>query len=59
MWRASRENFEREKPLRKTRLTHPQSSAIDSPNSSTLTLSIDTSLRGTLAKILISPYPYL
>ena len=47
--RASRENFERE-TLEKTRLTHPQSSSFDSPNSSTLTFSIVTSLRGTLAK---------
>ena len=42
----------REKPQRKTRLTHPQFSSFDSPNSSTLTLSIDISLRGTLAKSL-------
>ena len=35
-----------------TRLTHPQSSSFDSPNSTTLTLSIDTSLRGTLTKSL-------
>ena len=42
----------REKPLRKTRLTHPQSSSFNSPNSSTLTLSIITSLSGTLAKSL-------
>ena len=33
-------------------MTHPQSSSFDSPNSSTLTLSIDTSLRGTLTKSL-------
>ena len=51
MLRASRENFERE-TLEKTRLTHPQSSSFDSPNSSTLTFSIDISLRGTLAKSL-------
>ena len=38
----------REKPWRKTRLTHPQSSSFDTPNSFTLTFSIDTSLRGTL-----------
>ena len=44
------ERILREKPQRKTRLTHPQSSSFDSPNSSTLTLSILTSLRGTLAK---------
>ena len=42
----------REKPKRKTRLTHPQSSSLDSPNSSTLTLSIDISLRGTFSKSL-------
>ena len=40
----------REKPQRKTKLTHPQSLHFDSPNSSTLTLFIVTSLRGTLAK---------
>ena len=47
------ESFQRilkEKPQRKTRLTHPQSLHSDSSNSSTLTLSIITSLRGTLAK---------
>ena len=33
-------------------MTHPQSSSFDSPNSSILTLSIDTFLRGTLAKSL-------
>ena len=36
----------------KTRLTHPQSLSFDSPNSSTLTLSIDISLRGTFDKSL-------
>ena len=46
------ERILREKPQRKTRLTHPQSSSFNSPNSSTLTLSIDISLRGTLAKSL-------
>ena len=40
----------REKLQRKTKLTHPQSSHRDSSNSSTLTLSIITSLRGTLPK---------
>ena len=40
----------REKPQRKTRLIHPQSSHRDSLNSSTLTISIVTSLRGTLPK---------
>ena len=40
----------REKPQRKTRLIHPQSSHRDSSNSSTLFLSIVTSLRGTLLK---------
>ena len=49
MQRASKENFERE-TLVKTRLTHPQFSSFDSPNFFTLTLSIVTSLRGTLAK---------
>ena len=44
------ERILREKPQRKKRLTHPQFSSFDSPNSSTLTLSIVTSLRGTLAK---------
>ena len=47
--RASRKNFEKE-TLEKTKLTHPQSLHSDSSNSSTLTLSIVTSLRGTLAK---------
>ena len=42
----------REKPQRKTRLTHPQSSSFDSLNSSTLTLSIDTFLKGTLVKFI-------
>ena len=46
------ERILREKPQRKTRLTHPQSSSFDSPNSSTFSLSIDISLRGTLAKSL-------
>ena len=40
----------REKPYRKTRLTYPQSSQRDFSNSSTLTLSIVTSLRGSLPK---------
>ena len=40
----------REKPQRKTRLTHPQSSSFDSLNPFTLTLSIVASLRGTLTK---------
>ena len=43
----------REKPQRKTRLPHPQSLLRDSSNSSTLFLSIDTSLRGSL------PNPFL
>ena len=46
------ERILRQKPSRKTRLTLPQFLSFDSPNSSTLTLSIDTSLRGTLAKSL-------
>ena len=40
--------FFREKLQRKTRLFHPQSSHRDSSNSSTLTISIITSLRGSL-----------
>ena len=40
----------REKPQRKTRLIHPQSSHRDSPNSYTLFLSIVKFLRGTLPK---------
>ena len=44
------ERILREKPQRKTRLTHPQSSHRDSSNSSTLILSIVTSLRGSLQK---------
>ena len=44
------ERILREKPQRKTRLTHPQSSSFDFPNSSTLTLSIVTYFRSTLAK---------
>ena len=48
----------REKPYRKTRLTHPQSLSFDSPNSSTFTLSIDISLRDKFCQILISPYQY-
>ena len=46
------ERILREKPQRKTRLSHPQSSSFNSLNFSTLTLSIDISLRGTLAKSL-------
>ena len=46
------ERILREKPQRKTRLTHSQSSSLDPPNSSTLTLSIDISLRDTLPKSL-------
>ena len=44
------ERILREKPQRKTRLTHLQSSHRDSLNSSTLILSIVTSLRGSLPK---------
>ena len=44
------ERILREKPQRKTRLTHPQSSHRDSSNSSTLILSIVTSLGGSLPK---------
>ena len=53
------ERILREKFWRKTRLTHPKSSSFDSPNSSTFTLSINISLRGTFCQILNSPYPYL
>ena len=49
--RASKENFERE-ILEKNKIDSSQSSSFDSPNSLTLTLYIDTSLRGTLAKSL-------
>ena len=51
--RAFRENIEREKPQRKTRLTYPQFSHRNSLNSSTFTLSIVISLRGSL------PNPFL
>ena len=44
------EKILREKPQRKTRLTHSQSSHRDSSNSSTLILSIVISLRGSLPK---------
>ena len=44
------ERILREKPQKKTRLTHPQSLHRDSSNSSTLTLSIVISLRGSLPK---------
>ena len=44
------ERILREKPQRKTRLTHPQSLHRNSSNSSTLTLSIVTSLGGSLPK---------
>ena len=50
LWRASRENFERKNPREKKRLTYPQFLSFDSPNSSTLTISIVTSLRCTLVK---------
>ena len=49
-YRELPERILREKPQRKTRLTHPQSSHRDSSNSSTLILSIVTSLRGSLPK---------
>ena len=55
------ENFQREfweRNPSKTRLTRPQYLHSDSSNSSTLTLSIVRSLRGSLAKT-FSPYPYL
>ena len=51
-YRELLERILREKPYRKTRLTHPQSLSFDSLNSSTLTLSIDISLRGKFAKSL-------
>ena len=44
---------------RGTHVKHPQSLYFDSPNSSTLIISIVTSLRGTFSQILFSPYPYL
>ena len=44
------ERILREKPQRKTRLIHPQSSLRDSSNSSTLFLSIVKSLKGLLPK---------
>ena len=47
------EKILREKPQRKTRLTHQQSSHTDSSNSSTLILSIVTSLRGSLPKLFL------
>ena len=46
------ERILREKPQRTTRLIHPQFYTFDSSNSSTLTISIDISLRGPLAKSL-------
>ena len=46
------ERILRKKPYRKTRLTHPQFLSFDSPNSFTLTLSIEISLRATFAKSL-------
>ena len=48
------ERILREKPQRKTRLIHPQSLHSDSSNPSTLSLSIITSLRGTLLKPLLT-----
>ena len=48
------ERILREKPQRKTRLTHPQSLHSDSSNSSTLTFSIVTPLRGSLAKTFLT-----
>ena len=44
------ERILREKPQRKIRLTHPQSSHRNSSNSSTFIISIVTSLRGSLPK---------
>ena len=51
------ESFQREyweRNLEKTRLTHPQSSHIDSSNSSTLIISIVISLRGSLPKYFLT-----
>ena len=48
------ERILREKPQRKTRLIHPQSSLRDSSNSSTLFLSIVKSLRGLLPKFFLT-----
>ena len=48
------ERILREKPQRKTRLTHPQYSHRDSSNYFTLILSIVTSLKGSLPKSLLT-----
>ena len=48
------ERILREKPQKKIRLTHPQSSHRDSSNSSTLILSIVTSLGGSLPKFFLT-----
>ena len=48
------ERILREKPQRKIRLNHPQSLHSNSSNSSTLTLSIVTFLRGSLAKTFLT-----
>ena len=53
------ERILREKPQRKTRLIHPQSSHRDSSNSSTLFLFIVKSLRGTLPKPLLTILIYM
>ena len=58
MEKASRENFERE-TLEKNKIDLSTIFIFVSSNSSTLTLSIVTSLRGTLSQIIFSPYPYL
>ena len=46
------ERILKKKPQRTRRSIHPQSYTFDSSNSSTLTLSIDIPLRGSLAKSL-------
>ena len=53
-YRELLERILRYKPQRKTRLIHPQSLHSDSSNSSTFTLSIVTSLRGSLAKTFLT-----
>ena len=53
-YRELLERILREKPQRKTRLTHLQSLHSDSSNSYTFTLFIVTSLRGTLGKTFLT-----
>ena len=51
-WRVTLAIALKDKTSNLARLTHPQSLSFDSPNCSILTLSIDISLRDTLAKSL-------